>query len=101
MKKYFKIKPDSASFKDYFAFDMGEDESYNKTSIVNGFIEEMKKQLKADKKISIFPSKPFENATEYQAFMNNFCRNCRRHKIGKDGFSAIPEEGGCPVEVAI
>ena len=48
--------------------------------------------------MSILPSKPFSNGTEYEAFKYNFCERCRKHKLRDDGFPAFTEDGGCPIE---
>lgn len=51
--------------------------------------------------MSNLPSKPFSNGTEYEVFKYNFCEDCKKHKIREDGFPALPEDGGCPIEDAM
>ena len=51
--------------------------------------------------MSILPSKPFSNGTEYDLFKYNFCEVCKNHKIREGGFPALPEDGGCPIEDAM
>lgn len=51
--------------------------------------------------MSDYPSKPFSSGTEYEIFKNNYCEICRHHKIREDGFPALVEDGGCPIEDAM
>lgn len=44
-------------------------------------------------------AKVFSNGTEYEIFRENYCENkCKYHKERDDGFPALVNEGGCPIE---
>lgn len=51
--------------------------------------------------MSEVPSKPFSSGTEYEVFKYNYCEICRHHKVREDGFPALVEDGGCPIEDAM
>ena len=45
------------------------------------------------------PAKPFSSGMEYEVFRCNYCEKCKFHKERPgDGFPALVEDGGCPIE---
>ena len=49
----------------------------------------------------IVPSIPFSSDLSYEFFLECFCYRCKKHKVDKNGFCAIVEQGGCPIENAM